>query len=231
MISKVEQLKRKRRIKNDPSGVLLEEISNLKEEFDEFKKKEFELELNRDDFKGDTGKVGIQGRPGDKGDIGDTGTRGDKGDRGDTGRAGEKGDTGDKGETGEDGKDGENGRPPKHEIKAKSIRFENQDGTWGKWLKIGKKDSQFGGGKSLHRGGVKYVRDRFTDECDGATKTFTLSRRPDPDTVTVEGTYFPIIYDPGIDFTVDVSAKTVTLTSEVGAPEESHTLLVTYIEG
>ena len=40
------------------------------------------------------------------------------------------------------------GRPPKHEVKNQSIRFENPDGTWGEWIHFG---NGYGGG--LYRGG------------------------------------------------------------------------------
>ena len=84
--------------------------------------------------------------------------------------------------------------------------------------------------KELCIEGLDFVRDRFTDQCDGVTKTFTLSATPKANTVTVKSTQFPIIYDPDIDFTVDVTNRTVTLTSEVDAPQTGQTLIITYIK-
>lgn len=69
--------------------------------------------------------------------------------------------------------------------------------------------------------------DRFSDETNGSTKTFYLSREPlKTDTIKVWGTDFPIILDPTTDFTV--SGKTLTLTSAVPAPSSGATLIVEY---
>lgn len=69
--------------------------------------------------------------------------------------------------------------------------------------------------------------DRFKDDCDGSNKTFYLSREPlRTDTIEVNGTDFPIILDPTVDFTV--SGKTLTLTSAVPAPNAGATLIVKY---
>ena len=237
MTSKVEELKKKRRLKVDPVAVLIEEVEELKKKLE--KPPEYELELNGSDFgylkgdKGDKGGTGNIGKIGSKGDTGDSGQRGEAGERGvkgNVGRTGKQGLKGVQGQFGETGHNGLNGKPPKHEIAYNRIRFENPDGTWGEWLDIEKRDGKFGG-HTLHRGGLDLVRDDLSSQCDGSTTTFTLTATPKADTVQLMSTQFPIIYRPTIDFTVDVSANTVSLvTSEVSAPKEFQTLVALYVK-
>lgn len=69
--------------------------------------------------------------------------------------------------------------------------------------------------------------DRFSDQTDGATKTFTLRKAPlKSDTIEVFGTDFPIILDPTVDFTV--AGKTLTLSDSIPAPSQGATLIVKY---
>ena len=97
---------------------------------------------------------GEDGDKGDKGDKGSTGPNGDKGERGKEGKTGKKGKDGTKGERGvvgfdgldgTDGKDGEQGEQgdkgdiPKHKWKGTKLSFENSDGSFGKWVNLGKK--------------------------------------------------------------------------------------------
>ncbi len=65
----------------------------------------------------------------------------------------------------------------------------------------------------------------LTSQCNGSAKTFTIPkcRR----VLAVFGTQFPIIYRPGVDWTA--TQTTVTLTSEVSAPEAGQTLYIHYI--
>lgn len=247
MSSKLEQLKRKRLMKEDPVTFLVNEVVNLKQQIEELKKKDpqYELELSGFDFKGDTGETGLKGDTGDKGETGEQGIKGEKGDTGDKGERGEqgergergekgqqgskgvKGDKGEQGEKGKDGKDGKNGKPPKHQYNHGRIRFENPDGTWGEWIEI-KKGEGFGG-RTLHRGGLDLVRDDLTSQCNGVITTFTLTSTPKADTVQLYSTQFPIVYRPDVDFTVNTSAKTITLdTSQVGAPQTGQTLVAIY---
>lgn len=69
-------------------------------------------------------------------------------------------------------------------------------------------------------------RDDLSASCDGANKTFYLSRAPLNDVVFVFGTDFPTILRPTVDFTI--ANKVLTLTSAVPAPSEGATLLVQY---
>ena len=139
---------------------------------------------------------------------------------------------GDKGDSivGKQGAKGIDGKPPEHEIAYNRIRFKNPDGTWGAWLDIEKRDTGRSRG-TLHRGGLDLVRDDLSSQCDGSTTTFTLTATPKADTVQLYSTQFPIIYRPEVDFTVDVSANTVSLeTSEVGAPKSGQTLVAMYVK-
>lgn len=80
-------------------------------------------------------------------------------------------------------------------------------------------------------GGVRRVFqpyiDRFTDQTDGTTKIFYLSREPlKTDTIEVFGTDFPIILDPTVDFSV--VGKKLTLADSVPAPSAGSTLIIKY---
>lgn len=120
-----------------------------------------------------------------------------------------------------------NGRPPKHEIKEHSIRFENPDGTWGEWIHFG--DYMLGGQKTVHRGGTKYARYDVSSQCNGVNKVFVLPDSYESNSVMVYGTQFPLIYRPAIDFT-ESGDKQVTLTDEVGAPASDQTVIITYVK-
>ena len=78
----------------------------------------------------------------------------------------------------------------------------------------------------INRGGgdIMYVED-LTSQCNGVLKTFTVPKHRKA--ISLLGTQFPIIYRPTIDWTT--SGTILTLTSEVGAPETSQTLVFTYI--
>jgi len=73
----------------------------------------------------------------------------------------------------------------------------------------------------------KMVVDDLTDDVDGATKVFTLSKQPKKfNTMLVWGSDFPVILRPTTDFTV--AGKTLTLTAEVDTPSNGATLIVQY---
>jgi len=83
-----------------------------------------------------------------------------------------------------------------------------------------------GGGGGVRRILQPYLDD-FTDDTDGSTKTFYLSREPlQTDNIEVHCTDFPIILRPSTDFTV--TGKTLTLTGAVPAPTEGATLLIKF---
>ena len=81
-----------------------------------------------------------------------------------------------------------------------------------------------GGGSSTSSGGVLLVSD-LTSQCDGVTKTFTVPTFSLA--IKLEGTQFPVIYRPLIDWTA--SGTTLTLDAGVGAPETGQTLLFYYV--
>lgn len=77
-------------------------------------------------------------------------------------------------------------------------------------------------------GGSTVVTDDLTAQCDGATKTFTTTKKIGA-VINVASTQFPVVYRPVIDYSG--SGTTLILTSEVGAPATSQTLIITYVEG
>lgn len=166
--------------------------------------------------KGDKGEQGIAGKDGVNGRDGIDGKDGKPGKDGKNGKDGRNGVDG---KNGKDGKNGENGKKPRHQISNGAIRFENQDGTWGEWLRI-RQERSFGGG-----GDVIETED-LSSQCDSATKTFPVTYNISK-IISLSSTQFPIIYRPTVDYTF--SGKTITLTSEVGAPQTGQTLVVIYV--
>jgi hypothetical protein len=91
---------------------------------------------------------------------------------------------------------------------------------------INKKPSVIRGWAGSRLAHVPMVDD-FSDETDGSTKTFYLSKEPRRLTTTkVWGSDFPYILRYGVDFTI--ARKVLTLTSEVDAPTSGATLVVEY---
>lgn len=237
-------------LKENPNKALLYEIERLNDNIldlsEQVKKKDnvqLELELDKNEVKGDKGEKGdipIKGidyltereiieikesiTPVKGIDYFD-------GDHGKSGKDGEQGKQGIAGPKGEQGKQGEKGNPPKHEISGKSIRFENPDGTWGEWLNLG--DSGFGSStkqKTLHRGGLDYVVEDLSAQCDGANMVFTTTNSFKSGTVYLSSTQFPIIYRKDIDF-IETGAKEVTLVAaQVGPPQSDQTLMIQYVK-
>ena len=104
--------------------------------------------------KGEQGPIGFRGLEGASGSTGLVGIRGEKGDQGPEGVRGVQGLTGAPGPKGEHGSIGLMGPMPKHELRGDSIRFELEDGAWGKWINLGNQGFQgkgFGGGLSEKR--------------------------------------------------------------------------------
>ena len=100
----------------------------------------------------------LKGPQGPQGPIGPQGPKGDKGDRG------PKGDTG---LSGTQGIQGPKGDAPKHESKEGWVRFEQPDGSWGRWIKVSgdtrRPANEWGGITSFNTGaaggaGVKYTQ-------------------------------------------------------------------------
>jgi hypothetical protein len=72
-----------------------------------------------------------------------------------------------------------------------------------------------GGGSGLTAASIQDV----SSQCDGVTKTFTLTGTP----IMVWGTQFPGVYQPVTDFTA--ASGSFTLTTTVGAPATGQTLI------
>lgn len=83
-----------------------------------------------------------------------------------------------------------------------------------------------GGSRRVGGGGniVEYYD--LSDLCDGATKSFAIpyNRR----ILEVKSTQAPIVYRPSVDWTGS-GTKTLTLTSEVDAPQQGQTLYIIYV--
>lgn len=80
--------------------------------------------------------------------------------------------------------------------------------------------STFSGGRN-----VVQVAD-LTAQCNGVTKTFEVPSHRF--LVSLQGTQFPIVYRPTIDFTI--ANKILTLTDQVSAPDTGQTLIFLYIK-
>lgn len=96
---------------------------------------------------------GPEGKQGPKGEKGDKGGKGDPGIPGE-GRLGPSGPPGPRGVAGPRGEPGDTGSMPKHQTKNGEIRFEIDENTWGKWIKIGGKQTRVGGGIGYPQGGT-----------------------------------------------------------------------------
>lgn len=108
--------------------------------------------------KGEQGNPGVNGVKGDPGPAGKDGRNGKDGVNGKDGKDGRNGIDGVNGAPGADGKDGRDGKDgqdgakgdtPAHEVKGQRIRFENPDGSWGRWALLGSRSiTSVGGGGS-----------------------------------------------------------------------------------
>ena len=98
--------------------------------------------LKREALRGPQGPQGVQGLQGTHG------IRGEKGEQGEAGAKGEQGIQGIQGERGEQGlvcPQGIQGQMPKHQSRGDAIRFELDEGEWGKWIRLGTGHSTGGG--------------------------------------------------------------------------------------
>jgi len=77
-------------------------------------------------------------------------------------------------------------------------------------------------------GGSSLGLSDLTDQCNGVTKTFTVPAH-NPTPTILMCTQFPRIYRPTVDYTS--GGTTLTLTSEVGAPQTLQTLLFIFVAG
>lgn len=85
---------------------------------------------------GPMGPVGPQGPIGPRGDVGPRGMDGAPGPQGIAGPMGPQGPKGEKGDT---------GPMPRHQISNGEIRFEEEDGQWGPWIRLGAGTNFIGG--------------------------------------------------------------------------------------
>jgi hypothetical protein len=100
---------------------------------------------------GKDGPQGLPGIEGGHGPVGPQGPRGSKGDMGATGPQGDRGSTGhtgSQGSTGVQGPQGDRGPVPKHQTRGDAIRFEMNEGEYGKWINLnpGQPHAPIGGG-------------------------------------------------------------------------------------
>lgn len=96
-------------------------------------------------------KEGPQGPKGDRGEQGDQGPMGPMGPRGNDGQQGPKGEKGDKGDM------------PRHQISNGEIRFEQEDGTWGNWIRVSNGPVMGGGGSASAFNGPEDTGGGFGD--------------------------------------------------------------------
>jgi hypothetical protein len=145
------------------------------------------------------------------------------------GNRGEPGEQGAQG-IGIEGKQGESGKPPKHEILNNQIRFENPDGTWGNWIRLGSTTVERSRSRTLHRGGLDYIVEDLSSQCNGVNMVFTVSYPYKSGTLYLSSTQYPIVYRKDIDF-IESGQKEVTLVAaQVGPPQADQTLMVQYIK-
>lgn len=181
------------KLKGESDVYLAEEIDTLREDFltalkeatgsisnveeivanlvEEVKKKDTELfiDLDREELRGEPGKPGPRGKDGVDGKDGKDGKDGH------SPIAGIDYPLPSKGEKGEPGGVGERGPMPKHEWDGSKLRFENPDGTWGKWVDIRGPSGRsiFGGGGGSS--GVKIQEDGMDVFQSAQTINFTGS--------------------------------------------------------
>lgn len=215
----------------DPNLAIFKEIQDVAEAISNFKNVEM---------------VKVKGNKGDKGDKGEVGKTGKEGKQGTQGKEGKKGKDGSNGSNGIDGEQGEQGeKGDKGDIKdlapdeirnALEILQEDErlDQSSIKGLDELKKELKEeiqavrGMKASIGIGGlVNTVRyEDLTSQCDGANKTFQvpLHRKA----IMLTGTQFPLIYRPVTDYIT--ANHTLTLTSEVAAPDAGQTLIFQFIK-
>lgn len=77
-------------------------------------------------------------------------------------------------------------------------------------------------------GGSTVIMEDLSSQCNGVLKTFSTTKKIGTP-LLVASTQFPQILRPTIDYSA--SGTTLTLSSEVGAPETNQTLIIIYVEG
>lgn len=204
---------------SDADLLLLDEITRIEERLEELKT----LAKGERGEKGDPGRDGVDGRDGEDGRNGRDGKDGIDGQ---DGKDGEDGEQGLPGPIGQVGRDGSPDSPEQVRDKLENLQGDERlDKSAIKGLedalkkREGSTYSVFGARLSVHTYDL-------TPQCNGVLKTFSV-----PTNFGIVGlfsTQFPVIYRPLIDYTT--GNKTITLTSEVAAPEAGQTLIVQYIK-
>ena len=130
----------------------------------------------------------------------------------------------------ENGKDGKDGHIPKHEWKGTLIRFENPDGSWGRWVDL--KGSSGDYQHTMRGGGGSTVKEYdLSSLLDGVTKTFTI---PQNQRVRfVHSGSFPFsAFQPTVDYTYN--SNSITFTDAIDAATTlaaGQVILIDYLEG
>lgn len=167
------------------------------------------------------GEQGLPGAQGDKGDPGEKGATGEQGPQGQPGQDGKDGADGLNGIDGLDGNDGEQGVAGNDaEVDIESIVNQVLE-------KLPKSTTQPNGIVQRIVGGGRprvFTYD-LSSQCDGVTKAFKMPMNFG--VLGVFSTEFPLIYRPAIDYTA--ANSTLTLTSQVSAPQAGQTLIVQYV--
>ena len=132
-----------------------------------------------------------------------------------------------------DGKDGEIGPmgpigpAPKHEWQGTMLRFQNPDGTWGKWVNLRATEKMGGGGLVIKggAGGTFVYNETPTGAVDSANVTYTLAHAPSPAgslILTVNG---QVMTSGGVDYTLSGS----TITMVTAPPTTSVIRAISYV--
>ncbi len=108
--------------------------------------------------KGDQGERGPQGDVGPQGPIGPEGPQGVPGNAGRDGKVGARGPAGKPGADGEDGTQGPVGPMPDHQWSGTQLRFEEPDGSWGKYVDLKGPQGQPGANGGGGGGGITPVQ-------------------------------------------------------------------------
>jgi hypothetical protein len=171
---------------------------------------------------GPMGPQGEQGIQGIEGPMGPVGPRGERGPQGVVGVAGPKGERGERGPVGPQGPKAD--KPELDKLVEEAVKAVMDTKEWKNLenrVKYSKFDQRWHGGGS----GESVLIYDLTSQCNGILKSFTVPSHTRA--VKLEGTQFPIIYRPTMDWST--TGTTLTLDAGVGAPDAGQTLLFYYV--
>jgi hypothetical protein len=143
------------------------------------------------------------------------------------------GQDGKNGADGKDGKDGKDGSPDAPEDVRDKLETLEGDARldisaikglddYEKLKEAANQPTRTSGGGGSSRNSVEFID--LSGQLNGSRKTFTVPRRR---FIALFGTEFPVIYRPDIDYTGS-GTYTLSLTSQVAAPEAGQTLILLY---